>query len=241
MKEKKAIKDSDISIKQVIACGTVFLNDMEEITRYHSWEHCYKKFQEAHLKRNNEEIDELCLNLAFYLASWGMYRGSSFLLCFDYKIHEEAVKEILKKEYNDLWEFNISDNNIQKIKDLEANLKKIYASYREKSKKFRNPEVEIEVKKEVSDTLITKILLGTIGCTPAFDKYFKLALKKCKKDAKIDDLQYLITYYQLNKSEFEKLRQKISEKRKVEYPPMKVIDMCFWQLGKNLDNKKETS
>ena len=30
------------------------------------------------------------------------------------------------------------------------------------------------------------------------------------------------------------------KKRKVEYPPMKVIDMCFWQLGKNLDNKKET-
>ncbi len=52
----------------------------EENGLYKSWEHCYSYFA---MHRNqplgDEHIDLLCLHLAFYLASWGMYRGSSFL------------------------------------------------------------------------------------------------------------------------------------------------------------------
>ena len=67
-----------------------------------SWEHCYRVFGKA---RNNKpnDVDCLCLHLAFYLASWGMYRGSSFLTKRDYKVHEPVVKEILKDEYNPLF------------------------------------------------------------------------------------------------------------------------------------------
>ena len=54
--------------------------------RYRSWEHCYKCFYDA---RNNPspDYDYLSLQLAFYLASWGMYRGSSFLLESNKNIH----------------------------------------------------------------------------------------------------------------------------------------------------------
>ena len=47
--------------------------------RYRSWEHCYSNFYHA---RGKEviDVDYLSLQLAFYLASWGMYRGSSFLI-----------------------------------------------------------------------------------------------------------------------------------------------------------------
>ena len=53
--------------------------------RYKSWEHCYRYFK----KNKNKELnyDYAALQLAFYLASWGMYRGSSILLWKDYKIH----------------------------------------------------------------------------------------------------------------------------------------------------------
>jgi len=47
-------------------------------------------------------MDHLCLHLAFYLASWGMYRGSSKLLQKDYKVHATSVKELMKKEYINL-------------------------------------------------------------------------------------------------------------------------------------------
>ena len=49
--------------------------------RYKSWEYCYQNFIEARNRElNRSDIDALSLHLAFYLASWGMYRGSSFLL-----------------------------------------------------------------------------------------------------------------------------------------------------------------
>lgn len=44
----------------------------------------------------------MSLQLAFYLASWGMYRGSSFLLQKDYRIHIPVVKELLRNKYNPL-------------------------------------------------------------------------------------------------------------------------------------------
>ena len=53
--------------------------------RYMSWEHCYSAFQQP---PSPNDTDYLSLQLAFYLASWGMVRGSTGLLWKDYKIHE---------------------------------------------------------------------------------------------------------------------------------------------------------
>lgn len=72
-------------------------------------EHCNNVFNEKHVelmeKRkschdlSDEDYDYLALHLSFYLASWGMYRGSSMLLSTDYKIHIPIVKELMKEEY----------------------------------------------------------------------------------------------------------------------------------------------
>ncbi|WP_298536796.1 hypothetical protein [uncultured Algibacter sp.] len=62
----------------------------KQFGRYNSWNHCYKAFGNPKLDNNT-----LSLNLAFYLASWGMYRGSSGLLQKDYKIHIGVVKKIM--------------------------------------------------------------------------------------------------------------------------------------------------
>jgi hypothetical protein len=52
--------------------------------------------------QKNVDYDYLSLQLSFYLASWGMYRGSSFLLQKDYKVHIPAVKELLNEKYDNL-------------------------------------------------------------------------------------------------------------------------------------------
>ena len=69
--------------------------------RFLSWVHCYRRFSEIFKKPNltEENIDYLALNLAFYLASWGMYRGSSFLLQKDYTIHKDIVKELYEFKF----------------------------------------------------------------------------------------------------------------------------------------------
>ena len=53
--------------------------------RYRSWDQCFKAFDPA------EPSDTQALGLAFYLASWGMYRGSSGLLQKNHLIHQGAV------------------------------------------------------------------------------------------------------------------------------------------------------
>ena len=93
------------TVDLIIKAATAFYDELCEDAngRFRSWEHCYKVFHDARVKRQGGELpdyDYLSLHLAFYLASWGMYRGSSFLLQQDYKVHEEAVREILRSDYD---------------------------------------------------------------------------------------------------------------------------------------------
>ena len=82
------------TVDLIIKSSTEFYNDLkvDENGRYRSWEHCYSHFIKA---RGSKEVDYdyLSLQLAFYLASWGMYHGSAFLLQKDYKVHIPVVKE----------------------------------------------------------------------------------------------------------------------------------------------------
>ena len=95
---EQAVSSMD-TVDLIIKSSTEFYNDLkvDENGRYRSWEHCYSHFIKA---RGSQEIDYdyLSLQLAFYLASWGMYRGSSFLLQKDYKVHIPVVKELLNEK-----------------------------------------------------------------------------------------------------------------------------------------------
>ena len=61
-----------------------------------------------------EAQDYLAANLEFYLASWVMYRDSSFFIKYTYKVHIAAIREIAKEEYVIL--YNISLDKLKKIK-----------------------------------------------------------------------------------------------------------------------------
>ncbi|MFD3156673.1 hypothetical protein ACFIJ5_07395 [Haloimpatiens sp. FM7330] len=202
--------------------------------RYKSWEHCFKYFNENKNKGGDENIVEvLCLHLAFYLASWGMYRGSSFLLQKDYKVHHEAVLEILKEKYKPLWNIKCSDlidrENLELIFEAKKELKDIYINNRK----------NIDDHKEVSDILITKILMGTFGCVPAYDRFFVKGIKTYKVAGSIfneKSIDNLAKFYIANYEQFEKCRQEIS-RNGVEYSQMKLLDMCFWQIGYDKSNE----
>ncbi|MDO4626572.1 MAG: hypothetical protein Q4A81_04605 [Pasteurellaceae bacterium] len=80
-------KNQEQTAKKIIKSAEKFYSDIIKIKnhRYKSWEHCYQCFHQA-IKEgcDDKTIDDLSLQLSFYLASWGMYRGSSFLLQRDY-------------------------------------------------------------------------------------------------------------------------------------------------------------
>ena len=231
--------------------------EKDENHRYRSWEHCYIIFQDAFKKYDDltDEIkDILSLHLAFYLASWGMYRGSTFLLQKDYKVFYPVV-DLLIREKNQFTEKKIKDllknGNDTDIKKYVENYFKFDEKLHEKLDEVRKP-IDINA----TDTLKTKIILGTYGVIPAYDKYFKDGVIASQQTIKKDLKRKLIANYSKNsvtkllkfakenlpelqsiKKEIRDYQIKNNYKNQVDYPIMKILDMCFWQIGYNISKE----
>ncbi len=245
--------DNSLKIKKerIINGLDAFYNSMKrndpKYHRYHSWEYCYKYFYNLfkQLKDGRKknlgvsEIDGACLNLAFYLASWGMYRGSSFLLWKDYKVFESLIMKLFKEQYwMNLWNSKVSSWSekeiiiLMELKDAIKNDLITKSGYVKDTDK--NPK-----KKEggVTDTLITKILMGTLGCIPAFDAVFKRGVIKQKvignkRQFVLNEknIKKILCFYKVNHKSFDEKRIYI-EGTNICYPPMKKVDMFFWNMG----------
>jgi len=98
----------------------------------------------------------------------------SFLLQKDYKIHIPVIEELLKEKYDSLsgikcLEFR-KEINQRLLGELNEFIRDHYDAVRSSVKKR-------EIKNDVSYTLITKILMGTLGCVPAYDRFFISGIK----------------------------------------------------------------
>ena len=208
----------------------------DENGRYRSWEHCYSHFMKSR-RQKDADYDYLSLHLAFYLPSWGMYRGSSFLLQKDYKVHIPVVKELLNKKYDSLAGIDCIGFKDKCNQDLLQYINSFLEQYYDK---IRHEVKEQELKNRLSFTLITKILMGTLGCVPAYDRYFIAGIKNqevASGNYNINSIMQLVDFYEKNVDRLEPVRKKM----KVEgmpYPQMKMIDMGFWQVGFELDTNK---
>ena len=212
----------------IIKSSTEFYNALktDENGRYRSWEYCYSHFIKA---RGSKDVDYdyLSLQLAFYLASWGMYRGSSFLLQKDYKIHIPVVKELLSEKYDTLAGIECSDlrqeSNQKLLQDINSFLEQYYD-------KIRREVKERDLKNKLSFSLITKILMGTLGCVPAYDRYFIAGIKNKKVatgNYNIKSIMQLVDFYEKNADQLEYAREKM-EIEGLLYPQMKMIDNHFF-------------
>ncbi len=224
-----------------------FYNSINSIPdhRYKSWEHCYNFFKKIKDKKLTlEELDLAQLHLAFYLASWGMYRGSSFILQKDYTIFKKLVETVLSKEYIPLWEI---EKNLDKKEELSKSFSKLYLEIKLELKNIRlslNKHPDLDKTKrylneidDVSPTLITKILLGTIGCIPAYDRFFIKGLENSNIQKKFNpnkSFLELINFYSQHKEELDSLKHKFKG-----YSTMKILDMYFWIQGYENDEEKD--
>jgi hypothetical protein len=91
-----------------------------------------------------------------------------------------------------------------------------------------------------TDTLVTKVILGTVGSLPACDRYFIYGFKNAG-----------LTYSRLNANFVEQVhrfcRENLPELRAeqaaieraggLRYPLMKLLDMYFWQIGSELGTR----
>lgn len=224
---EKTISVSEEKLKELLTAGEEYRDKLlaSPNNRFCSWEHCYSAFAEKRKEAKQDSVDILVLHLAGYLASWGMYRGSSFLLKqVDYLIHRPVVELLLKPQWDDLWnpsvEYLSRIENSRRVEQLAAEISRTYCEI-------------IGREKEVSDTLATKILLGTLGCVPAYDNNFMKAVRALKCGIGVFNaasVSALAKFYEQHADAFEPLRASCSHGG-IEYPPMKVLDMCFFSMG----------
>jgi hypothetical protein len=213
---KPPMKQNDF--ENVINKLTIF-NTPEH--RYSSFDYCYNYFFTTEELTN--DIEKSCFELAFYLASWGMFRGSSFLLQKSAKYFVKTIEYINSLDKN-IWELDVNkydDINIDKLIEIYRILEELI--------------IENEAR---PITLITKIMLGIFGFVPAYDNYFcktfkELTKGKCSFNSfnKIS-LITIKEFYDYNETTINKLSNKIftydfltGKSTNIKYPKAKIIDM----------------
>lgn len=255
-----------------IPAGTIFSQYKNALTKapinnsLRSWDHCRLAFLRAAHKRypgvllsptlsedcenpvchrdcqnlNGNLCDNaLALHLMAYLASWGMYR-SSFLKQYDYTIHIGAVQILMQQKYLCLFDPNLwSTNRADYILHVTEVYTDLLTYYRERCSAVGK---KISYNNGVSDTLITKILMGVYGCIPAYDTYFKKGIRRYGMTTKItlknirtvlEELCDIATV--LNPfitSTLSSNPAKAAWNPCGLYTPMKLIDMIFWSIRK---------
>ena len=219
------------AIDELINAAQTFYDDARanENGRSRSWEHCYCVFRDARTDPS-PDYDYLSLHLAFYLASWGMYRGSCFILQKDYKVHTPIVEEILKPEYDCLFGLACADLRESEVQDSLEKLHKYIAKH---FRPIRNEVAGRAVASSVSPVLITKILMGTLGCVPAYDRFFQdgvATYKVTTREYSLDSVLRLVDFYEEHNDRLEDARRGM-QCEDLTYPQMKLLDMGFWQVG----------
>ena len=213
-----------------------------------SWEHCIAQFAPVFEDLNGgkikpddispEKIDSLSLHLGFFLASWGMMRGSTDLLQYDYKVHIPAVKIILR--HHSLYGMELDALCEQKDTEFSELCNDIREAYTEKQKRpFNN----------VTNTLASKIIMGTFGITPAYDDFVTTAIREYKIASGtfgVNSLKKLSEHFSANfKNEVDGLLRELQKADKSDdneckyYTRAKVIDMLLWNVGKEIAKERD--
>jgi hypothetical protein len=196
--------------------------------RYRSWEHCYSFFRRAAPKGVAAQRDQAALQLGFYLASWGMYRGSSFLLQRAYTVHLGVVDCLAAPRFSPLWEREFgSSGEDQRLVPL---VYEVIEAIRRAYKPIRP-----------TDALVSKVILGTFGCLPACDRFFRDGFKA--RGFKYSSLNRpfvnrILRFCRDNIAELLIEQARIKAGSGVHYPLMKLADMYFWQIGYELARAK---
>lgn len=193
-----------------------FIQLMKKTTfsRLEAYDICHQEFVKA-IKSGNFDYDNLALNLYAFLASYGMVCRGNVMLQHNYKYLIEAVKVICDKKYSKLLDIDVLAVPAQDYISLVLDLKNELAK-------------KLKVVADKHDTLLSKIMLGSLGCVIAYDFYVCKSLGKlriCKKFSN-RGLNELLTFI---KSHDKAIRNLQSIYNALNYSVMKLTDCVLWR------------
>jgi hypothetical protein len=196
--------------------------------RYRSWEHCYRYFRSSTAQAVRADLNQAALQLGFYLASWGMYRGSSFLLQHTYTVHKDVIEQIASPRFSVLWEkeFGAGGDDEELAPIILEAINKVRVAY--------TPFAQLAGSGPPTDTLVTKVLLGILGCLPACDRFFIDGFKSAGLSYSCLNAKFIervLHFCRDNLAELCDEQKGIEHVGGIRYPLMKLVDMYFWQIG----------
>lgn len=200
--------------------------------REQSYDHCYNFF--ADTEDLEADLEKTCAVLGFYLASWGMYRGSSFLLKETNSSYLRDVVRVVQERRAELARIDLdtyTEPNIDVILDA-----------------YNGTKAALQPGRHRHITLITKIMIAVFGCIPAFDEYFFKGFRHVL-DARarlphekltVESLQLVAAFYRANQTQIDALHE---ESRTVAFgtdtvtahrlSKAKIVDMYCYTLGQS--------
>ncbi len=199
--------------------------------RYASFDYCYNYFYSFYKKNqisklaDNQNIQMSCLQIGFFMASWGMMRGSSFLLKKSVRNYSKLIDEISNMSYK-LWEIDVGNYN-ENISLLLECKGQISSAFGDGNKP--------------TDTLITKIMLGVFANIPAFDQFFRTSFGVRSFNEK--SLLKIKNFYEENKDTFDSYKIPTldfltGKPTDVIYTKAKLIDMSGFIDGQEIIAKE---
>lgn len=133
-----------------------FISERHPNNRYASFDYCYSYFHPRN-KHLRGDLERGALELGFFLASWGMLRGSSFLLSKSYR-HFLPLIEYIYTCPDSVWNLDCDTYSEEGYESLIHLYNKI--------KELLIPQKQRDL------TIVTKVMLGVFANTPAFDQFF---------------------------------------------------------------------
>jgi hypothetical protein len=208
-------------------------------SRYHSWEHAYRNWKKYANESGHRLADLTALHLAFYLASWGMLRGSSALLQRDYKVFLPIVK-LLKRHSGNGWGDCMFRQGAgyepDELADSLVDLRGQVADALHAIPPTPPPE---NTRVSATDTLVSKILLNTLACVPAWDQNVRRALSRVPGIANKGSngfsrrfLREFIEFARANQGLLEAGQSRLYEVRGFRFPLTRILDLHLWYTGR---------
>lgn len=207
---------------EITANVNSYVGDRRASARYASFDYCYNHFQSARERgelealADGEGLTTACLQLGFYLASWGMMRGSSQLLQRSIRELIPVIRTIVA-EPPATWALS--------VRDIDNYSREALALHRRIKSAFTF---------DASDILITKTILGVFGSVPAFDRYFCAGFGCSTMSRK--SLHRVAQFYEANQATIDAINVATldvvsgsSTARR--YPAGKIVDMVFFVEG----------
>jgi len=184
--------------------------------RYASFDLCYNYFYRFYRDRkvpelaSTKNLQASCLQLGFFLGSWGMFR-SSFVRERSVRLFKATIETIARSDPR-LWEIDVDGYDEESIQLILGCIDDLDEAFQYKA----------------TYTLLTKIMLGVYGNVPAFDTNFRRSFGGSTPNEK--KLLEIREFYErhrevLDSIEIHTMDFAEGELTEILYPKIKLIDM----------------